>query len=144
MKDAREGHPPLSLSLFYQHPTPGHGLETADIQTAFGFFKQTDPYCTCIYLPWIVMFRGEHFIVYQVCVCSLFTVCGSSDDRGAHYCTDETEVDITDEGKFHGQGSQSLVAITHALLYLLNHSQSGHARFDFLSDVKFTQSTTLL
>ena len=32
-------------------------------------------------------------------VCSLFTVCGRSDDRGAHYFSDETEVDITDEGK---------------------------------------------
>ena len=43
---------PSSLSLFYQHPTPGQGLETADIQTAFGFFKlESHPYCTCIYLP---------------------------------------------------------------------------------------------
>lgn len=47
----------------------------------------------------MVMFRGEQCIVYNLCVCSLFTVCGSSDDKGVHNFSDETEVDITDEGK---------------------------------------------
>ena len=97
-REGRWAGTPSSLSLL-PAPHPRSGLETADIQTALGFFEQTHPYCPCIYLSWMVMFRGEQCIVYKLCVCSLFTVCGSSDDKGVHNFSDETEVDITDEGK---------------------------------------------